>query len=237
MKPLGWNLNHKTKPYDYRVAFFERAKGSSVGSFVLPCIKELNPLADNVEPIRSELTYSADFEYSVHCSIASGADISGDRKAFGSATFYGLYIIGNCWRPGGVDIWPHIPTYAEFPLVTGVVTRLRVVPRGYNLSDGLGNFFSVDYTHNPVGILVSIHVLRSPDAVNNYAFPGFRYFESSVRNSHPKYGFNAKYICVMKDGEPFIFDTVSGLFYPKVGGDIVIGPKVPDNFNPLEFVE
>lgn len=223
-------------PYDYRVMYFQRTVSDrTTGYFQLPSIQEMNTnAAAHVEDAMAALNTS-DFNYSVTVGFAPGAVTSGDRHMFGDVVFYSIGVINGKWRPGGVNFWPPLP---NTPIMTGVPVRLDVVPDGYILTQSQGDPFLCRYTHGSViGVDAPMPVLKAPSGPDRFVATGARYFESSVENDHSVYGFSAKYICVIKDGEPYIYDTVSGVFYPKKGGEIGIGPKCKDNFDPMTFKE
>lgn len=189
--------------------------------------------AEDLEKAMNALNKS-NFNYSVTVGFAPGAATRGDRKIFGNAAFYGIAVISDKWRPAGINYWPPQP---NTPIVTGVPVRLDMVPDGYIFTQSQGEPFICRYTHKLIYPVATMPVLISADGPNIHAATGVRYFESSVENDHSVYGFSARYICVIKDGEPYIYDTVSGVFYPKRGGEIGVGPKCKDNFDPMTFEE
>lgn len=226
-------------PYDYRVMYFQRTDPSSgTGYFLLPPLRDINTaIVGNEDDAGSELI-SVDFLYSVTLGFAPGSMLTGDRQLFGDAGVYCLYIYGGRWRPGGVNVWPQGPTAEQFPLSSGVSVRMDVDREGYSLFSSDGRGYSLGYSHGNCNPTLSTPVLISGSLRpgSNVALGG-RYFGSSIRNEHSVWGFSANYICVIKDDEPYIYDTVSGEFYPKIGGGIGIGPECKVDFDPLTFIE
>lgn len=204
---------------------------------MLPSMSQLNPLIVDNEQIKNALI-TCDFSYDVYKGYAPGSSLAGDQHGFGFPGFYFLGIINSKWRPGGVGVWPQQPPTSYIPLVAGNVVRCNFVRAGYEFTDSNGHSYSSSYSHNLPGVGEMIQIfLNTVYNDNQYISIGGRYFGSSVYNSHPTYGFNAQYICVMKDDQPFVYDRISRQLFQKLGGEIGIGPKVNDDWNPLTWSE
>lgn len=238
MIALHHQIAAPARPYDYRVAYFQRTSaGADTARFSLPSIIGMNPAVSDVDDVKRALA-AADWAYSVTCGFAPGSATSGDRHMFGSPGFIAFYVINGSWRPGGVMTWPPNVPAASIPLTTGISVRLDFGPSGYTARSSAGGEHVQAYSQNPPSVTAPLPVLHGEDPVTSYAAPGCRFFGCTLRNSHPTYGFNADYIPVMKDGAPYIYDRVSGAFYPNIGGaQFAAGPKVSDNWDPMDWVE
>ena len=231
-----WN---KQRKYDYRVAYFQRIVVYPTGYFILPTFAEMNSnIIGGDTSIRQALAQSS-YEYSWTLGIAPGSNISGDKHMFGNVgiIFGGLYY--NKWRPGGIGQWPTSPTTTQFPLLLGNAVKATFSNNGYDMQDSDQHYYSLSYTQDIPDTTGQIPILVSDGTItlttSTYALVGTRFFASSFYNSHQLYGINANYICVIKDDAPYIYDTINNVFCSKLGGEIGIGPKVADNWNPLTW--
>lgn len=234
----------KIKNYDYRVAYFQRTDSSgNTGYFKLPSIKEI--LNEEYSTTIDIALTDAMFEYTITCGFSPNSNLSGDKKIFGNASWFGLYIINGRWRPGGVNYWPTQPSVTDIPLIAGNSVKLNILKtdydEGYVVTDSNNHNYSLKYKHgphntnNPQYVLISNNDM-TPNTTNGVAL-GCRFFESTTYNNHPQYGFETRWIPVMKDDSPYIADTCSGELCPKTGGEIGIGPRVKDDWDPMTWIE
>lgn len=241
MIALHHQIAAPARPYDYRVAYFQRtSSGTDTARFLLPSVKQLNPAMDGstYNDERTRALLAADWTYSVTGGFAPGSATGGDRKLFGTPGWIAFDVLNGLWRPGGVMTWPPQIPAAAIPLTAGIAIKIDFVPSGYTARSSAGHEHVQTYAHNPVQPDNDLSVLYGEGNVTSGVAVGGRFFGCALRNDHPTYGFDADYICVMKDGEPYVYDRVSGAFYPNIGGaQYAAGPKVADSWEPLDWEE
>ena len=105
------------------------------------------------------------------------------------------------------------------------------------MQDSDQHSYSLSYSHGIIASLVTLPVLISSygNPTSYISLGCIFFFTYSLYNSHSTYGFNANYIYVMKNDEPYIYDTINDIFIKKTGGEIGIKPKVADDFDPLTW--
>lgn len=238
MEAMRHSVAGKGKPYDYRVAYFyESVSRSSAGYFQLPGLPELMGLgtvSDDVFEGYKDQLKASDWEYGAVIGHEPGASSAGDRHIAGSVGWLFLGTYGGKWRPGGVGTWdPQGPVGNNIPMVGGVPVEIRLLPHGVEARDAAGHAVDADYTHQGPYNSRVFPVFRSDSNGTGYSALGARIYRIWLRNNISGHGFDVDYICVMKDGEPFIYDTVSGRFFPKHGGVLGVGPKVSDMYDPF----